>query len=183
MAITAETKSWTWVLDRPCPQCGFDASAAAFAEVPELVRANAAAWPAQLERPDVRERPDEDTWSPLEYAAHVRDVFRIFRTRLALMLEQDAPAFANWDQDETARADRYREQDPAVVATELLRAAEAVAADFAAVGDDDRERTGLRSDGFTFTVDSLARYFVHDPLHHLHDVQRTAASPDSPPAG
>lgn len=25
--ITAETKDWTWVLDRPCPDCGFDPNA------------------------------------------------------------------------------------------------------------------------------------------------------------
>ena len=29
-----------------------------------------------------------------------------------------------------------------------------------------------KSDGSAFTVDSLARYFVHDPVHHLHDVRR-----------
>jgi hypothetical protein len=118
----------------------------------------------------VRDRPDDATWSPLEYAAHVRDVFRIFRERLHLMLEQDAPAFANWDQDATAIADRYSEQDPAVVAEELVAAADALARDYSAVDDADLGRTGLRSDGSTFTVESLARYFIHDPVHHLHDV-------------
>ncbi len=29
---------------------------------------------------------------------------------------------------------------------------------------------GLRSDGSAFTVESLAAYFIHDPIHHLHDV-------------
>ncbi|WP_199858872.1 hypothetical protein [Frigoribacterium sp. CFBP 8751] len=43
---------------------------------------------------------------------------------------------------------------------------------FEAVPDDHLGRTGLRSDGSAFTVDSLARYFVHDPVHHLHDVRR-----------
>ena len=51
-------------------------------------------------------------WSPLEYACHVRDVFRLFDTRLHLMLDEDDPLFANWDQDETAVAERYSEQDP-----------------------------------------------------------------------
>ena len=32
------------------------------------------------------------------------------------------------------------------------------------------ERTGLRSDGAHFTVDSFARYFLHDIEHHLWDV-------------
>ena len=172
MPITPDTKNWTWVLERPCADCGFDSSTVTFREVPGLVRANAAAWPAELTRADAARRPDDSTWSTLEYGAHVRDVFRIFQTRLRLMLDEDAPTFANWDQDDTATAERYAEQDPAVVATELLEAAEVVAAAFDAVDDDQLDRTGLRSDGSGFTVESLARYFVHDPIHHLHDVRR-----------
>ena len=37
---------------------------------------------------------------------------------------------------------------------------------------DQWERTGRRSDGAVFTVDTFARYFVHDPIHHLHDVAK-----------
>jgi len=44
-------------------------------------------------------------------------------------------------------------------------------------------RTGRRSDGAEFTVDTFARYFVHDPIHHLHDVANgyvaISASPSS----
>ena len=29
---------------------------------------------------------------------------------------------------------------------------------------------GSRSDGAHFSVDSFARYLIHDPVHHLHDV-------------
>ncbi|MGE3835206.1 MAG: DinB family protein, partial [Acidimicrobiia bacterium] len=36
--IVPETKSWTWVLDRPCPECGFDASTCPPAAVAELTR-------------------------------------------------------------------------------------------------------------------------------------------------
>ncbi|HEY5013683.1 MAG TPA: DinB family protein, partial [Acidimicrobiia bacterium] len=31
--ITPDTKDWTWVLERPCPECGFDASAFAREQV------------------------------------------------------------------------------------------------------------------------------------------------------
>ena len=62
-------------------------------------------------------------WSPLEYGAHVRDVYRLFDERLALMLTEDEPTFADWDQDVTAREQRYAEQDPEVVADELEAAA------------------------------------------------------------
>jgi hypothetical protein len=174
MAIEPDTKNWTWVLEAQCPECAFDGTAVRFRDVPDLLRANAAEWPAQLARADVRDRPDDSTWSPLEYGAHVRDVYRKFDERLALMLNEDAPTFANWDQDATAIEDRYHEQDPATVSAELAESAALVADAFAAVRDDQLDRTGLRSDGSVFTVESIARYFVHDPIHHLHDVLRTA---------
>jgi len=170
MPITPDTKDWTWVLQRPCTECGFSSADLDYDDVPGLVRANAAAWAPVLARPDVAVRPDEATWSPLEYAAHVRDVFRIFNTRLGLILGEEDPLFANWDQDATAVAERYNEQDPQTVAAELAAAAASVADNFAQVPPADRQRTGRRSDGARFTVTTLAQYFIHDPSHHLHDV-------------
>jgi len=170
MAITPDTKDWTWVLERPCPECGFAAAEVEVDDIPLLLRENAAGWMPVLKRADVAVRPDEHTWSALEYAAHVRDVFRIFTVRLGLMLGEEDPLFPNWDQDATADADRYNEQDPAVVADELVRAAASLADAFAAVPGADRTRTGRRSDGAAFTVTTLGRYLVHDPVHHLHDV-------------
>ncbi|SMQ75020.1 DinB family protein [Agreia sp. VKM Ac-1783] len=172
MPIVPETKSWTWVLEKPCPECGFDASTADAREVAELTRENAAAWPAVLQRADVRERPDGDTWSPLEYAAHVRDVFTIMRGRLELMLAENDPQFANWDQDATAVEERYNEQDPTVVATQLVEAGRAIADAFDGVPVDAWGRSGRRGDGAGFTVETLAQYFIHDPVHHLHDVSK-----------
>jgi hypothetical protein len=168
--IEPETKDWTWVLDETCHECGFDTRTIAGTDVPALVRENAAVWPGVLARPDARQRPEDSTWSPLEYACHVRDVYRLFAVRLNLMLTADDPLFPNWDQDGTAVAERYGEQDPATVAVELVAAGEAIAADFDAVRGDQWQRTGRRSDGAVFTVESFARYFVHDSIHHVHDV-------------
>jgi hypothetical protein len=170
MPITPDTKNWTWVLERPCPECGFDASTVRLADVPRILRENTAAWPEVLLRADVRERPDDSTWSPLEYAAHVRDVFRIFDTRLAAILSQDEPEFENWDQDATAVAERYADQDPAFVSAELVSAGHQLADAFEAVPSDAVPRIGRRSDGAVFTVETLGFYLVHDPIHHLWDV-------------
>ena len=123
-----------------------------------------------LARPDAAVRPRPDVWSALEYGCHVRDVFVLFDRRLRLMLTEDDPLFANWDQDETAQAERYWEQQPDVVADELVAAGDAVAASFAAVGGDEWSRPGRRSDGARFTVESFGRYFVHDWVHHRWDV-------------
>ncbi len=163
-----DTKSWTWVLERACPDCGFDASGFDRDDLGRLLRANASAWPAVLARPDVRERPRPDVWSPLEYACHVRDVFRLFAVRLTLLTDTDDPLFDNWDQDATAVADDYPSQDPALVSQQLTDAVVPLAEAFDAVVD--WTRTGRRSDGSVFTVESLGRYLLHDPVHHLWDV-------------
>jgi SAM-dependent methyltransferase len=176
-SIVPDTKDWTWVLNEPCPECGFVAADLDRAELGRLVRDDAVGWAAVLQQPGATERPDETTWSPLEYACHVRDVHRIFGERLDLMLEQDEPTFANWDQDETAIAERYDLQDPAVVGPELVAAAAAVAAKYDALVGAPEEtwaRRGFRSNGSEFTVDSLARYHLHDVLHHSHDVRHLA---------
>lgn len=173
VVITPDTKNWTWVLQRRCAECGFDASAIAARDVAAALRDNAAAWPAVLRRTDVALRPDATTWSALEYGAHVRDVCRIFAVRLAAILDTDDPRFENWDQDATAVQERYREQDPQTVAAQLASAAEELATAFEAVPDGAWQRTGLRSDGSIFTTETLARYFIHDPIHHLHDVGST----------
>ena len=170
MPITPDTKNWTWVLEKPCPECGFDATTFEARDVPALLRANAAAWPAVLTRADVRVRPDDSTWSPLEYAAHVRDVFRVYDYRLALMQQQEDPLFPNWDQDATAVEEKYDDQEPAVVSDELLEAGESLAGAFEGVAD--WARPGRRSDGASFTIETFAKYFIHDPIHHLHDVTK-----------
>lgn len=170
-AIEPDTKDWTWVLDRPCPECGFDAAGLDAASYGAVLRREATVWPALLAAPDAALRPDPTTWSVLEYACHVRDVHRVFGERVALMLEQDDPLFANWDQDATAVAERYDQQDPATVAGELVEAAEAVAAAYDAVPGDAWERRGRRSNGSVFTVDTLGRYHLHDVVHHGYDVR------------
>jgi hypothetical protein len=170
--ITPDDKDWTWVLERPCPECGFDASTFDPAAVAPLIRANAARWHELLARPDdaLRQRPGDDRWAPLEYACHVRDVFRLYDTRLRLMLDEDDPLYPNWDQDATAIEEDYLGQDPPGVDAELQEAAAALAARFASVQGGRWKRRGRRSDGASFTVSSFARYMIHDPVHHLYDV-------------
>ena len=172
MTITPDTKDWTFVLERACPECGFDSTAIAGHEVAAELRRQIAEWPAVLRRENVLDRPEPGTWSPLEYACHVRDVCRVFLRRLNLMLEEDDPTFDNWDQDKTANDDSYAEQDPATVSRELLEAGEAMASGLDAVPDDAWDRQGRRSDGATFTIESFARYLLHDVVHHGWDVNR-----------
>ncbi|HEY0520702.1 MAG TPA: DinB family protein [Ilumatobacteraceae bacterium] len=181
MAIEPETKNWTWVLERPCEECGFDTRSFPAHEIAARARACGQQWPALLADPRATQRPRDDRWSALEYGCHVRDVFRLGHYRLDRMLREDDPRFENWDQDETAVTDRYDLQDPGVVAAELVVAAGAFADLYATVETDQWRRPGLRSDGAHFTVESFGRYILHDPVHHVVDVETGFAELDLRP--
>jgi hypothetical protein len=174
-----DTKDWTWTLQRRCPQCGLSAGEIGLDALATRAFVAAEEWVQILRSsPAVTARPQPDVWSPLEYGAHVRDVFRLFDSRLMRMLAEDDPTFANWDQDETAIRERYAEQDPEVVADQLEAAAQIMIGHIQTLREDQLGRTGRRSDGAEFTVVTLLQYFLHDVVHHLWDVtgQQDAAA-------
>ena len=46
----------------------------------------------------------------------------------------------------------------------------ALADAFDAIDGDQWQRRGRRSDGASFTIATFAQYMIHDPIHHLWDV-------------
>ena len=138
--------------------------------MPASLRRDADDWTTRLAGTTVTQRPTPTVWSVLEYGCHVRDVHRIFDSRVRLVLSEDVPTLANWDQDETALAEAYASQDPATVAGELHRAADDVADLYDTVPADAWSRRGLRSNGSEFTIASIALYHLHDVVHHAWDV-------------
>ncbi|MGJ9411334.1 DinB family protein [Aeromicrobium sp. CF4.19] len=171
MAITPDTKDWTWVLSERCPDCGLAAGDVPAMEVGPRLLASVPRWRAVLARPDVARRPDPATWSDLEYACHVRDVLALFAERFRLVLEQDDPLFPDWDQDETAVERDYAGQEPSVVAEELAVSADRAAHVLGSVRGEQWERPARRSNGSTFTLRTLAQYALHDVVHHEVDVR------------
>lgn len=166
-----DDKDWTWVLERRCDECGADVRTVGHDELGERYFLAAEEWVRILEEhPAVEARPSPDVWSPLEYGAHVRDVYAMTSERLDLLLTREAPVFANWDQDEAARTGRYAEQDPEQVADELETAAERLVSEIAQIEPGAWGRRGTRSNGSEFSVETLLQYVLHDVVHHLWDV-------------
>lgn len=169
--VTPDDKDWTWVLERPCAECGFDASALPPTEVADLIRANVADWQALHAAGQIKAgSEDPERWSSLEYACHVRDVYRRYDERMHLMLTEDDPLYPNWDQDRSAVEEAYDTQDPATVIADLAVNGHAIADRLAGVQGEQWDRPGRRSDGSSFTMDTISRYLVHDPIHHIWDV-------------
>ncbi|WP_216822879.1 DinB family protein [Aeromicrobium sp. A1-2] len=103
MNIEPDSKDWTWVLDATCPECGLVAADVPPGEIAGRVRESLPRWSGVLSRADARVRPHPSTWSPAEYAGHVRDVHALFVERTQLMLDRDAPQFSDWDQSAQRR--------------------------------------------------------------------------------
>ena len=134
MPIIPDEKDWTWVLTRPCPECSFrrfDGHPGHGARTAS--RTCCPAGGPSSAGPTWPNARTTTTWSALEYACHVRDVFSLFDQRLNLMLDDDDARFENWDQDHTAVDKDYANADPAVVSAELTAEGEQIAESFAGV--------------------------------------------------
>ena len=177
MAIVPDDKDWTWVLERACPECGFDAGGFPREQVGDLIDVNVAEWVALagegVER--LGERPSADRWSGLEYACHVRDVLDVQRGRVERALVEDRPEYVPMGRDQRVVDDRYNEQDPRAVTDQLAANAEAIAATFEALTPEQWARVGVYQYPAPTERDMvwLGRHTVHEGHHHLLDVGRS----------
>jgi hypothetical protein len=181
VSIEPDTKDWTWVIHKACPDCGWDPESVDREQFADKLHETTRGWYPKLADADYAVRPAPHVWSRLEYACHVRDVHRIFAERVQRMLDEDNPTFDNWDQDATAAEEEYGEQDPASVGVDLVERAAEAAAIYSSVEGDQWQRKGRRSaqdgNGTEFTVETIGRYHLHDVMHHLWDVTITPAPP------
>lgn len=165
-----DSKDWTWILDGVCNECGQDVRALNPKQIAGLVRGSVDLYTTVLQHGDVRLRPSPQVWSPLEYCAHVSEMYEVMTRRLELMISQEAPTFANWDQDEAAIHNNYASLSPEHVARQLNDSAAGFAGVLEGLEDSQIPRRGYRSNGSVFTVATLSQYAWHDAVHHLHDL-------------
>ena len=165
-----------------CAGCGLTATDGDFAELGGCLRDEAQKWATLLATADdhqMRARPTPDRWSALEYAAHVRDLLPVMAERTMRTLVEDEPELGWWDQ-EAALADSWaNESDGAAVAEDIARNAAHFGQVLDHVPADGWERTATRGGTDRFTVELLARYALHEMVHHRADALHSlgAASP------
>lgn len=168
----ADTSDWTWVLARPCPQCGFAAAAVGATDLPFVVTDAGQRFAAVLDRADVRRRPDPEVWSPLEYVCHVRDVCHVMTGRVEQILAGGGATvqFSSWGQNAASVAEQYWRTDVAGLRAEVSSAFDEAATAFSRPRPEQWGWEGVRGDGARFTALSLGRYLAHELHHHLWDV-------------
>ena len=162
-----------------CAECGYSDAGVTAADAVTALRRFGKRYRAPLTRflPGedgdalLRRRPAPGVWSPLEYAAHVRDVFAWYDERIRRSLVEDRPSFDGPSHEEVAEAERYNEQDAVAVADALAANADRLADTLEAVPDDGWDRVHLRW-GQERSVLLVARRAVHEGNHHLLDIGR-----------
>ncbi|MDO4916441.1 MAG: DinB family protein [Rothia sp. (in: high G+C Gram-positive bacteria)] len=167
--IPADTKDWTVVLRDGCAECGFRPGYAYEENISRLKALEAPILTAfNSSEMQLYVRPSAQTWAPIEYLAHIAEVCEVMMDRLQLMLVQDNPEFANWNQDAAAAEGDYINRPVGHVKRDLLTNLQHAVAEFNRVPGDLLARRGRRGDGEEFTIQTLAEYFVHDLEHHIH---------------
>ena len=160
-----------------CEACDFDGGRFDDASLLDALRALGPRWRALLAAagPELRERPEPEVWSAIEYAAHSRDItaLHVFGVEQALTI--DEPVIPDLDNDLVdAVATGYGAEDPEPVADALERESTRLAQLAADAGP------GEWSRGFTIgaervEVRRLLEHALHDSVHHVDDVERGLA--------
>lgn len=167
--------------DDSCGDCGFDASHRSRQAAISLVEGAGESVDAALSGVSelfLNERPSEETWSPLEYVGHIRQVFlhnRLICEQALVSPERtydgDFPAGmsetpANLVQDEVVSALR----DEAAQNAALFRAVE----------EEQWTNAGLVS-GMRWTLRFGRPHICHELIHHRQDIADRVAGADGAP--
>lgn len=158
-----------------CAVCELTAGEGPSSGLAGRLRDEAHRWAGVLRDADddaVRRRPGPEVWSALEYGVHVRDVLAVFTERVLRTLAETEPELGWWDH-EAAIADGFaNESDRDAVGDDLVENAGRLAEVLTRVAGDQWERGATRRESERFTVDLLARFALHEVVHHRDDAER-----------
>ncbi len=163
--------------DHVCASCGLTYHDVTVEEIPDRLRAEAARIRDVAERLTphaLTHRPDERTWSALEYLCHVRDVFVASTIRLYRARKETQPQIEPVFNDLRVVRFRYNEADLRGVLHEMDAALLGLIDEMARVADWDR--TFSRQPGEERTVRWLVRQALHEAMHHAADMLAGARS-------
>ena len=155
-----------------CEECGFSYDSVERDAIAAALREVAGRWREHLAPlVDADRRPGPEVWSPIEYGCHVRDVLLSQRERLLLALVEDSPSFRPMYRDERVVLARYAGEAPAVVADEIVVAADLLGRVFDGLDAAQLARTCTYNypEPAVRELAWLGQHTVHEAEHHLLD--------------
>jgi hypothetical protein len=162
-------------MDERCDDCGFVYDERRAGEARGEIASTVAGLVALLnDDPLPASRRHRDTWSPLEYACHVRDVLLVQRERVLTARRRDLPSFEPMGREERVAHDGYAEQAAEDVARQLGDAALMFANVLDRLGPADWMRTVV----YNYPAPQerslawVAVHSLHEAVHHTADVRR-----------
>lgn len=171
----AEGRDWTRSQFEGCPDCGHDSSAIAVADLPRALTDAVAMWAVTLATADVaslRRWPSLEVWSPLEYACHTRDVIAVFEERVRRTAVEPGQQLGWWDHAAAVTDEKYNEQVPVLVAEAMAANARQLGQTLADLDPADWDLSAERRPGEHFTIRGMARFVLHEIVHHRFDAER-----------
>jgi hypothetical protein len=169
-----------------CEECGFQASSVSIDNAVKTLRDLGGSYAELIAgHPDavLRRRPDAQTWSALEYAAHMRDVIALWGGALHVTLTRDDPELPRPDSalaDRTAAEGSYNTQDPSAVVSELSSNSDRMAKKAATIEGDGWARA-VRLGEVRLSALDIVRKVAHEGQHHLLDVSRSIQAAGTQP--
>lgn len=159
-----------------CEECGFVYDLARASQAGQWIRKDVGEFAFLLKGPemDLTTRPQPGTWSPLEYACHLRDLLLVQRERVLAARRVDRPSCESMGREQRVDHDGYAQQVPGDVARQLADAAQMFVNVLDRLSPGDWDRTLL----YTYPEPSerplrwVALRTAHESSHHLLDIRQ-----------
>lgn len=173
--------AWFALVSGPdaCAGCGLVAGELHVRALGAQVRDEVHAFGERLTSADdgaIRRRPAPQTWSALEYGVHVRDLLTVFAERIIRTLAEHEPELGWWDHQEAIADGMANESDAFAVADDMGRNASKLSEALRLVDEDDWQRAGFRRGTERFTIELMARFALHEVVHHRADADAALAA-------
>jgi hypothetical protein len=161
---------WLMEFGDMCVECGYTYDAGGWSTAAQAIRDGVR---TVAPRTASKERPAPTTWSPHEYACHLRDVLLVQRERVLQALREDTPSFAPMGRDERVEHDGYADQANVDVVRQLNDAALMFANVLDRLTPDDWDRTltyNYPPPRRERSLKWVAVHTLHEVVHHANDV-------------
>ncbi len=162
-----------------CPECGLDFDTIKPLDTIRAVRSFPYRYRSLIkelyqQEPDaegiMRRRPNPETWSALEYTAHVADVLDKFAPTIRRIVVEDNPTIPSFDTEGRVDLEAYNKLAVPEALSRLESSCSDVGMTLDCLGAEDWARTGQFPFGERDAL-AMARNAVHEGSHHLRDIE------------